>query len=254
MPPVTITVLSEDSSSKARPTVLRFIKKAATTVCKECQPQNIQCEPRDEALQKGTVSGNRWRSNKPEHHHELVQLRRYLATRLAMPNTAVFFHFDGDVPWSKRTESTTRRDFEQTIVSTVRQILAQPPRGVAVARSPEEVDACLSRLVLVVPFYSIEAWVYQNTDRILEFCKKKCRSRHDTHRKEITRWAANPDILDELVKPKEKCCLRSTKNHELVDDNFPWPKLEKVRKSFHAFVKELEERPNVTSIFATTAA
>jgi hypothetical protein len=47
--------------------------------------------------------------------------------------------------------------------------------------------------------------------------------------------------------------LAVVKNHELVADNFPWLKLEKVRKSFHAFVKELEERPNVTSIFATTA-
>jgi hypothetical protein len=250
---VTITVLSEDGSPSGQSTVLKFIKRAAVSVCATCQPQNLKCEPREETLQKQTISGNLWKCEKPQDHAKIVQLKQYLATRLGKANSLVFYHFDGDVPWNKRESCENKDKFQRKIIDGVTQLLAKPPCAIGTARSKEQVDDCISRLVVVVPFYSIEAWLFQNTDQLIENCRKKCRSRHQKHKRVLLSWADNPKVLEELDKPKEQYCLKATKNRELAETSFPWPKLESVGKSYSAFVKDLETRPRVVEVLALTA-
>lgn len=251
---VTITVVSEDGSPSGQSTVLKFIKRAAISVCATCQPQNLKCEPREAALQKQSISGNLWKSGEPRDHVKIVQLRQYLATRLGRASSLVFYHFDGDVPWNERERCENKTKFERAILDGVIQLLAKPPHAVGTARSKEQIDECISRLILVVPFYSIEAWLFQNTEQLIEHCKKRCsRSCHLEHKKVLLTWATKPEILEELEKPKDEYCLKGTKNLELAETSFPWPKLESVGKSFSAFVKDLGSRPRVLEVLALTA-
>jgi hypothetical protein len=163
----------------------------------------------------------------------------------------VFFHFDGDVPWSRKKECRTREQFTKEILDQLALILREKTRT-RPGLNDNEIQLCLSRLVCVVPYYSIEAWTYQNTERLVHICKRYCGHKHAQHTKKYEPWLRNPNELDEVTKPKDNCCLGGKYNHELVSTSFPWARLAAAKKSFADFVNELQRRPEVVSILAIT--
>ncbi len=65
-----------------------------------------------------------------------------------------------------------------------------------------------------MPFYSVESWTYQATDRAGELCRE---SRCGAHVDTFQSWAANRAALDDVSKPKECCCLEDRYNDHLGD-------------------------------------
>lgn len=64
-----------------------------------------------------------------------------------------------------------------------------------------------------MPYYSLEAWVYQATHHAIALCEKHHAGKDAG---EFERWAKARASLDEVIKPKEATCLRDHHNPELA--------------------------------------
>lgn len=69
-----------------------------------------------------------------------------------------------------------------------------------------------------MPFYSIEAWTYQNTRHAKKICQEKYGGRDV---KRFDEWERDRAKLDEVEKPKARTCLGSKHNQELAENAFP---------------------------------
>ena len=149
---------------------------------------------------------NRWRDTTGQYESEKRELWRYLARKVSEPGGVVVFHYDGDGRWSRRGESTARAQFAREVRTRVEQVLAAQrlPR--------EEIAKRMGRLVECVPFYSVEAWIYQATERAIQLCQERYRGADAGRFRE---WGADRTRLDEVPKPKEETCLRDKHNDEL---------------------------------------
>jgi hypothetical protein len=240
-------MFTEDGSRRARDTMFAFVTHAARQAAPLCQTHKLKVAPGDRAFEKHVVFGNNWRSHRPDDQRAKVVLRQYIATSIARARSLVFFHFDGDVPWGRRSACLTLMQFKDEILDKVELILQRS--GLSAA----EASRCLQRIVSVIPFYSIEAWVYQNTKGVTDLCRKHCGHRHTHHTRVYREWQSKPEVLDELDKPKTRCCLGSRHNHDLVSRDFPWERLNQARKSFVQFVEDLKNRAEVVSLLDATA-
>jgi hypothetical protein len=227
-----ILLLSEDGSKDARPTLEALVKKMLRLVDGQCRTNALRFEPPDEAVAT-IVGGNRWKSTNPRDHQKIVALVRTLATKLAeQPPGFVMFHVDGDCRWSERDRSRTPTQFRQSIAARVRDLLSDKHRD----WTSSEIDYCMKRLLLLVPFYSIEAWTYQNTRRARELCHKHHGGR-DADRFEA--WERDRASLDEVEKPKEQTCLASKHNRDLAERAFPHVEAHDAGRSFRTAVDAL---------------
>jgi uncharacterized protein YjiS (DUF1127 family) len=168
-------------------------------------------------------AGNAWRSQRSHHEHLRVKLRRLLADQLLKPEGFVLFHFDGDRPWSRRSESTTTRQFEEHVRAQVITMLSSYNIREAFVRE---------RMHTLVPFYSLEAWIYQNTDTAIALCSASCsQEQRAKHRPNWIKYSEDRSLLDELDRPKDTLCLGDNHNQELAD-GFPWRDVLGARTSF----------------------
>lgn len=107
------------------------------------------------------------------------------------------------------------RRFHDEISTAVRRLVKD---DLAKKERQGEEDAIMSRLCLLSPYYSIEAWLYQNTYVAKALCHKHYGGR-DVELFE--KWEANRALLDDVKRPKEETCLRAKHNRELAELNFP---------------------------------
>lgn len=229
-----ILLLSEDGSPDARPTLTALAKKMMQLLDGQCRTNELQFEPLDEAT-VAIVRDNLWKSTKARDEHKVRALRRMLATRLAEdPPGFVLFHIDGDCPWARRALSENRAKFDRVIADKVREVLAHEQPGWTSA----ELDRCMSRLIVLVPFYSIEAWVYQNIERGRALCR---RHHGESHLQQLDEWERDRAAIDEIVKPKEVGCLQSKFNRDLAESAFPHQAAYDAGTSFQATVQALAE-------------
>lgn len=154
-PCLSILVLSEDSTPDAHATLEALAKRMLRLVDQHCMTNRIDFEPASRAAATA-VRGTSW---KTPGHPGRVDLLRTIATKLMEPDGSgfVLFHVDGDRIWKERDSCEHEEKFEQAIRLGVEQVLMD--RGVPQA----DREAALFRLVLVMPFWCIEAWCYQNT-------------------------------------------------------------------------------------------
>jgi hypothetical protein len=227
-----ILLLSEDGSEHARPTLEALVKKMLRLMGGQYRDDEVRFEPPDDAT-VAIARGNLWKSTNPKHRREIVALRRALATKLTEdPRGFVLFHIDGDRRWSEGPGCENRAQFEEVIAAKVRERIAETKSQ----WTKDELDRCMKRLVLLVPFYSVEAWVYQNIKHARALC-----SRHHggQHAQQFDAWERDRAALDEIVKPKEAGCLRSKYNRDLAENEFPHKKAYDAGTSFHAAVEAL---------------
>lgn len=225
-----ILVLSEDSS----PDTLRAVRALASKILRLIDPHyardKIDLEPEDERAQEA-MWANRWqlgKKPKPENHRANVALTRSIATKIMEPSGFVFFHTDADRCWKDREKDPSlniQRVNEQILERVrilVREHLAKAPRG-------DDEAAILSRFCLLSPYYSIEAWLYQNTNAAIELCRKHHGGQHVSR---FSDWAANRAALDDEHKPKDSTCLGSDFNRTLAESGFPAAEVYDVGASF----------------------
>lgn len=168
--------------------------------------RRVEIVPADPKLRPILIA-NRWRSTQPRDEAEKRELWKYLARKVAEPGGFVVFHYDGDESWSRRAESSARAQFDREIRRRVEQVLVASPR---VPR--DAIAGHLARLIECVPFYSVEAWTYQATERAIALCREKHRGT-DVNRFEA--WGRDRTALDDLPKPKDEICLRDAHNADL---------------------------------------
>lgn len=204
-PRFSIALLSEDRSEGTWRGLRAIVEKLVRRFEDDGYTKRVEIVPADPRVRPVLIA-NQWRAKTSRYESEKRELWRYLARKISEPGGVVVFHYDGDNPWSRRGESAARAQFEREVRTKVEQVLAG-------ARLPrEEIARRTARLVECVPFYSVEAWMYQATERAVRLCRERHRG---ADVEKFQGWGADRASLDEVAKPKEATCLRDEHNEEL---------------------------------------
>jgi hypothetical protein len=244
---LTLLVLTEDSSYQAHGVLEALVKKMLQIVDPSCGTHRIIFEPQNDRA-KQVMCGNQWRSTSRFDHQKIVLLARAIADKLLQDDLPgfVLFHIDGDRAWAERhtSENVAKlSEFVRTYVQPSldaalrKQRAKNPSAGDSDETLQKDIKAALARLVRLTPFYSIEAWVYQNTAEASRICAERC----GRHLETIREWGQDRGLLDEIIKPKEAVCLSDDHNLNLARKGFPAEEVFKVDKSFTDAVTMLLE-------------
>lgn len=162
---------------------------------------------------------------------------------LPLPNSFVLFHIDGDRPWRERHTSENTEKFQKfraTLPQVADRGRANNPRpSVNVGahnESPPELH--LEHLLLICPFRSVEAWLYQNIRVALDLCTREHKGAHVA---KLQGWEEQRAELDELPAPEKALCLGKMFNLELATRGFPARAAYDVKKSFAESVDRLRD-------------
>lgn len=239
---LSIVILTEDSGKNGRATVEALARRMLDLVVPDFQSHRIQFVPRDPPEEEA-MRGNIWKTDgkNPVEHQRRVRLRRYIVRRLSLPNSFVLFHIDGDRPWSERHTSENAEKFQKfraTLPQVADRGRANNPRpradGAARNESPPEMQ--LGNLILICPYRSIEAWLYQNVRVALDICNREHKG---AHLAKLQVWEDQRAGLDELPAPEKALCVGKTFNLELATRGFPVREAYDVKKSFAESVDRL---------------
>lgn len=242
-------VLSEDSARDAQATLVALARKVFRLVDNYYDDQHVRFEP---PPAKGTtviaaLRGNLWKSNEPRDYAKRRDLIGYIATKLLEGERSfVVYHIDGDQQWAEREAGENVPKFRAFIETDVRQFIEHRLRQMG--RPAGEIS--LSQLVLLVPYYSIEAWLFQNARVGRRLCLENA-SCGGAHVEQFDKWEKNRTLLDDEVKPKEMVCFRSDHNQQLASgldvEAVYW-----AERSLHATANELMAcEPLVKALLAT---
>ncbi|WP_437283075.1 hypothetical protein WME90_21610 [Sorangium sp. So ce375] len=242
---LSIVILTEDSGEDGRVTVGALVGRMLDLVVPGYGRHRVDflpSEPREEEAMRGNV----WKTDgkNPREHERRIRLLRYIARKLLSPNTFVVFHVDGDRPWAERSTSENLDKFDRRVLTLLPQVVergrANAPRTRLRAKDDAEPPAPvlqLEHLLLVCPFRSIEAWLYQNVRRASEICRREHGGRHV---EDIEAWEGKRAELDELPAPDQALCLKKAHNKELASRGFPTQLAYDVRKSFAESVDRMD--------------
>lgn len=232
-PVLSILVLTEDSAEDGRATVLALVKKMLGVIEPGYGSHRIEWAPATPKAQQA-MRGNAW---KGKDHRKAVDLFQSIATKLAErdPPGMVLFHIDGDRSWTGRESSENVAKFQAKVPVGVRQLVraALEKKG-----RLEEEEERMGRLLPLVPYYSIEAWLLQNTVEGRRLCLN---NRCSEHLEAFNTWAADRSLLDDVLEPKDATCLGDRHNLELAGAGFPAEPVYDAGRSFTAAVNALCE-------------
>ncbi len=247
-PCLSLVILTEDDGKDARATVEALVRKMLGLVVPGCRVHDrvafLPREPREEEAMRGNAWKTDGKSKNPVLHEQRVRLLRYIARRLCLADTFVVFHIDGDRPWADRRTSENVEKFGRLLVNALPQVVdrgravadrARKARGSAA--SAEGPQLRIENLLLLCPFRSIEAWVYQNLQRAVEICRRHHGARHVAA---LTAWEERRALLDELDHPEKELCLKKEHNLELASSGFPAELTRVIGKSFAESVGRME--------------
>lgn len=238
-------VLGEDSAGDAHETLVALAKKIFRLVDDSYDWQQIRFEPPEV---KAALRGNLWKSKNPKDNQDRLDLIRYIATKLLEGETSfVLYHIDGDRTWADREESENVRKFQAFIETDVRQFVEHRRRQTG---RPIEGAFSLAQLLVMVPFYSLEAWVFQNT----QLCRRLCEE-HETckgkHAALFEAWQKDRTALDDILGPKEKICFGGKHNHRLAE-SLDVDTVYYAERSLYETVNDFMRRPPLVRALALT--
>lgn len=236
---ISILLVSEDSADDAIPVLKAIVKKMIYLIDGNFKESSRTFEPLASQEARYISHGHLWKSKDKRDWPKQIAFIRALATKLAEGETSfIFFHVDGDRAWETSENGTVCdhvEPFRRFIAERVSHVVSVRPNSQNTAEAFKE--AFHARTLFIIPFYSIESWLYQNTAMGLELSKKHYQGRDATR---FETWAQNPALLDEEIKPKEIICFGSKHNRALAESGFPSSKLYNVvNKSFTRCVDTL---------------
>jgi hypothetical protein len=223
---VRVLVLTEDRSKSANQTVqaiLRIILSCASSVVDLSQ---VEMSPVPDSRAASVLPGNLWKSAKKTANAGVMDLVDRIAIQLAQGHFVVH-HVDGDRTWSERETSENVLQYREVIERRVRGRLRDSKK----LRGPE-LDEHMSRFLRLVPFWCIEAWLFQNTNEAAQHCPAVD---HECPAK-LGEWEGDRGKLDEERTPKELLCFGSKYNLDLATESFPTSAVVSAQKSFAAAV------------------
>ena len=199
-----ILILTEDGASTATKTIEAVFTRLLRAAYPQIQTNKIDFLPRP-LQHKRVMSGNKWRSSDLRDRPAIINLARDIATEAAVLDSFVVFHFDGDTTWTQRAAALTAAQFESKIVTHAKQYAI----GIA-AKNPEVAPFNNEKLIRLVPYYAIEAWLFQNFDE----CERTATTPAD--RTQLAQWRNNRGLLDELIRPDKQLSIGKTNNLPLA--------------------------------------
>jgi hypothetical protein len=254
-PTLSLLVLSEDGSSHAHRTVVALTTRMLRLVDPHAQTHRIHFEPAEDSLRLG-VRANLWKSWRGPNRRDQRAIRnlcRKLAAKILEEDVSTFvlFHVDGDRPWCERDTSENVVQFK-AFVQSLRPLVEKNLRDRGLLTDKDDAQALvaerLGRICPVTPYYSIEAWLYQNTARARELCQQGC----GKHVAVIDQWERDRASLDEIRKPKLGCAKI---HNDLLAESFTAALadiLYALGKSFHHTVKRLQSCPGIAQALRAT--
>ncbi|MET0403324.1 MAG: hypothetical protein ABW123_13010 [Cystobacter sp.] len=240
---LSVMVLTEDSGSDAYDTVQGLVREMLKLLVPSVRMNRVDFKPLADEGARRAMQANYWKSDKPLYEQARRLLIRSIITELLKPQGFVLYHIDGDVPWSQQEASENVRKFLERMF---------PPIEAGVrSKLPSEVEMRMKRLRLLVPFYSIESWLYQNTVEARRLCAEegcgRCQSR-------LAEWEAERASLDDVLQPKTTLCLQDRLNKQLAGAGFPADEVFKANASFARAVEGLMDCNDLTAALERTWA
>ena len=222
-PTCTFLVFTEDGSKDALATIEALTKKLLRYIDPACETHRIRFEPGNEEARE-ILTANQFKNPR---HGRRFQLYRYVATQLTIENRFIVHHVDADRTWGARDAdpSENAAAIQRDIIDHVRKVLCE-------RFSDEEIDRRLARFFRLVPYWEIEAWLYQNTGQALCFCKDRPACRCAAL---LADWKSDRGLLDETRHPSDLLCFGKHHNEALVQ-GFPTAEVVAAGKSLAAAV------------------
>ena len=251
---LSIVILTEDSGQDGRPTVEALVRRMLDLVVPGYGSHRVDYVPR-EPREEEAMRGNVWKTDgkNPQEHERRVRLLRYIARKLSLADTFVLFHIDGDRTWSERHKSENTAKFERLVREALPRVADRGRANGRRGREQTQVSVPpplhVERLLLVCPFRSIEAWLYQNVCCAIDICRREHQGRHVA---ELEQWQDRRKELDELPAPEKTVCLAKAHNRELATREFPARDAYEVRKSFAETVDRLQRCAALSQTLART--
>lgn len=227
-----VLLLTEDTGDAAHAVLVAIVQRILFLIEPSLDVKRLAFSRADQRA-RAAMGFNCYKSRAPRDHAKKLLLAQAIVNHLlgADGPSAVFVHVDGDRKWSDRDEPHSCenvRKFHDEILSRVRELLAS--RGKA---------ARLDHVALLVPFWSIESWLFQNTDEALKICAES-RPRYDSAISHFERWHAEPHRLDEEAYPKRTICFEAKYNQRLAENRFPARRVRELGLSFADSVSRVE--------------
>jgi hypothetical protein len=222
---VNILIMNEDSSRTAYDALQSLLKKICQLLCPTLQTQHLVFSPTPEELE-GCVRAGQWQSSNPRHHRQQVDLAQSIASQIATTSGFVAFHYDGDCAWQDRKTCVHDPHFESNVRQRVHALLSGRV-------ATDQIDEMMSKLLVLKPFYCLEAWTYQNFARARAICEELG---SPPGSEMLDRWEAEPGLLDEVLGPPDVFPLKKHYNVELTAAGYPADRVYAIGKSFTASV------------------
>lgn len=229
---LSVMVLTEDSGDDAHAVVAAIATKVLFLIEPGLDDRRLSFRrPTDRA--RAGIRFNSFKSRKPRDNGKKVELAQAIADHLlgGGGRAAVFVHIDADRRWSERTGEQlcdSVQIFHEEILRRVRVLLQERGQG-------EKIE----HLALLVPFWSIESWLFQNTEEALRICAES-RPRHDRATAYFERWRTHPHELEEHERPKDTVSFGAKYNQRLAENRFPAKRLRQLGLSFAHAVDRAE--------------
>jgi hypothetical protein len=238
---LSILILTEDGSADAFHTIKALLEKTLFLVHATHDPARIDFEPATEEA-RTAMRANAYKSRKPRDYYKRVDLIKLIATRLLRDNSFVVVHVDGDRVYSESRDGTDSENinaFREHIECGVKDFLN--------GRQAQERHR---RLLLMVPFYSVESWLYQNVEEALRIYQEVFPG-HTSDADLFSRWRNDRLLLDEVDKPKERVAIGAKHNLRLARTSFPASAVFGVGKSYTKAVVLLRNCDDLVRSLAT---
>ena len=222
---VNILIMNEDSSRTAYEALRHLIRRICQLLYPDLGTQHLAFSPTPEELE-GCVRAGHWQSSNPRHRRQQVDLAQSIASQILAGGGFVAFHYDGDCPWAHRTACVHDPHFETNVRQRVRAVLSAHT-------SAEKLDEVMSKLLVLKPFYCLEAWTYQNFTRARALCEELG---NPPGSELLDAWESDPGLLDEVVGVPGVFPLKKHHNVELTEKGYPADRVYALGKSFTASV------------------
>ena len=227
-------LLSEDGSTRRVEVWSALLKRSFLELVPGTQTQRLRFLPEEGPQFRHMLSANRWKGSR----NDCVDLANMIARHLNQGERHfVLLHVDGDQPWPNRRKSENIEKLCTMLLPMVDKVVSAQAR---------------SRLLLAVPHYSIEAWLYQNIDHIESIAPSH--PQRETLLALAAAWRADRPRLDALERPKDLCPLGDSANHNLATRSWPARETYAAGSSYAASLDAWRECADLLVALQATAA
>lgn len=241
---LSVLLLTEDAGDAAHATIAALVAKILRLIEPGFDASRLKFSRADERARMGLRFAC-YKSRSPRDHGKKLVLAQTIANHLLGSEgpAAVFVHVDGERRWSERDPELLCDNVRGFLVEILRRV-----RAILDARGRGEL---IDHVALLVPFWSIESWLFHNTDEALRICAAG-EQRYADAAEWFEKWRAEPRRLDEHPNPKQTICFAGKYNQRLAESDFPARRLLELEQSFADTVDRIE-RSSLRALIAATS-